>query len=88
MHERWIDAVGSDGLARYIDLQTRYEPSSTLWPRLVLEERRPSQSFLEYAQMTAALYRSISEVSGKPVILDSSKKPVRTYALLATDTLD
>ena len=88
VHERWLDMVGSDCLARYIDLQARYEPSSTHWPRLVLEERNPSPSFLEYGEMTAALYRSISEVSGKPVVLDSSKKPVRTYALLATGTLD
>ena len=41
-----------------------------------------------YAEMTAALYRSISDVSGKTVILDSSKKPLRTYALLATGTVD
>jgi hypothetical protein len=88
VYERWIDAVGDDGLTRYIDLQARYEHSSKRWPRLLLEERSPSPAFLAYAHMTAALYASIRDVSGKPVILDSSKKPIRTYALLATGIID
>ena len=88
VYQRWIDAVGAGGLTRYIDLQARYEHSSTRWPRLLLEDRSPSPAFLEYAHMTAALYASIRDVSGKPVILDSSKKPIRTYALLATGTVD
>ena len=88
VHRRWIDAVGADGLTRYIDLQARYEQSSTRWPRLLLEDRSPSPTFLEYSYMTSALYASIREVSGRPVILDSSKKPIRTYALLAAGTID
>ena len=88
VHERWLEAVGGDGLARYVELQDRYERSSRQWPRLALERRRPSESFLEYARMTAALYRAIGHVSGKSVILDSSKKPLRTYALLASGALD
>ena len=88
VYQRWIDDVGADGLTRYIDLQARYEQSSKRWTRLLLEERNPSPAFLEYAHMTAALYASIRDVSGKPVILDSSKKPIRTYALLATGTVD
>jgi hypothetical protein len=88
VHRRWIDIVGADGLSRYIDLQARYERSSKGWPRLLLEERIPSAAFLEYANMTAALYGSIRDVSGKPVVLDSSKKPMRTYALLATGAVD
>jgi sulfotransferase family protein len=88
VHRRWIDIVGADGLTRYIDLQARYERSSKGWPRLLLEERIPSAAFLEYAHMTAALYGSIRDVSGKPVVLDSSKKPMRTYALLATGAVD
>lgn len=86
--ERWSEQVGDGGLGRYIDLQARYEQSTKRWPRLLIEQRRPSAAFLEYARMTASLYRSISQVSGKPVILDSSKKPVRTYALIATGQLD
>lgn len=87
VRERWIEAVGGDRLARYIDLQDRYE-RTTRWPRLAFEQRRPSSSFLEYGEMTGALYRAIGAVSGRPVVLDSSKKPVRTYALLATGAID
>jgi hypothetical protein len=83
VYRRWIDLVGADGLTKYIDLQARYEHSSKRWPRLVMEERSPPPAFLAYARMTAALYESIRDESGKPVILDSSKKPIRTYALLA-----
>lgn len=86
--ERWSEIVGVGGLGRYIDLQARYEQSTKGWPRLLLEQRRPSPAFLEYARMTAALYRSISDASGRSVILDSSKKPVRTYALIATGEID
>ena len=86
--ERWSEIVGVGGLGRYINLQARYEQSTKGWPRLLVEQRRPSPAFLEYARMTAALYRSIGAVSGKPVILDSSKKPVRTYALIASGELD
>jgi Sulfotransferase family len=88
VYERWIDTVGAGGLKRYIDLQARYEHSSKGWPRLLLEERSPSSTFLEYGHMTAALYASIRDVSGKRVILDSSKKPIRTYALLASGAVD
>ena len=88
VYERWKDTVGPDALTRYVDLQTRYEHSTKRWPRLLLEEATRSPRFLEYAQMTAALYGAIGEVSGKPVILDSSKKPIRTYALIATGAID
>jgi hypothetical protein len=88
VHDRWIDAVGANGLTRYIRLQARYEHSSKRWGRVLLEERRPSAAFSEYASMTAALYASIRDVSGKPVILDSSKKPIRAYALIATRAMD
>ena len=88
VHRRWIRSVGADGLTRYIDLQARYEHSSKRWPRLLVEERIPTPALLAYGRMTAALYDSIREVSGKPVILDSSKKPIRTYALLAAGAAD
>lgn len=38
-------------------------------------------NFLTYAQWTAGLYRALSEVTGKPLVLDSSKNPARALAL-------
>lgn len=87
VYERWTEAVGEEGLARYIELQDRYERFRA-WPRLLIEAHKPSPSFLAYARMTSALYEAIQGVSGTRVILDSSKKPVRAYALLASRSLD
>ncbi|MDP9300107.1 MAG: sulfotransferase, partial [Actinomycetota bacterium] len=53
-----------------------------------IEERRPSSRFVTYSEMTAALYEAIRDVSGISVIVDSSKKPIRTYGLLANPRLD
>ena len=87
--ERWTGEVGDrDAVRRYVELQDGYERSNRLWPRLLIEERRPSPTFTEYATMTGALYRAIADESGKPFVLDSSKKPIRTYALIAIGALD
>lgn len=87
VYRRWSEEVGEGGLARYIRLQSRYERSRA-WARLLLEERRASPAFRTYGWMTATLYQAISKVSGRSIIVDSSKRPVRTYALLATGALD
>jgi hypothetical protein len=88
VYRRWIDKVGSDGLERYVGLQNRFERSRWWWPRLLVEGRQKSSSFVVYSEMTAALYEAISEVSGKGVVVDTSKPPIRNYALLLNDNLD
>lgn len=64
----------------------------TLWK--MLRSARPenlslaekgSGKFLAYAQWTHALYRAISKVSGKPIIIDSSKNAARGLALVMMD---
>lgn len=42
-------------------------------------------SLAQYATWTAALYQAIVEVSNRPVVVDSSKKPSRAAALLHLD---
>ena len=75
-------AVPSGGPARSVtatrsgatsSLQDGYERSNRLWPRLLIEERRLSPTFTEYATMTGALYRAIADESGKPFVLDSPR---------------
>lgn len=65
---------------------------STFW-RMLRSERPenlplsgegPGQ-FLAYAQWTVALYRAIAEVSGKPILIDSSKNPARGLAVTMMD---
>jgi Sulfotransferase family len=88
VYRRWIDKVGNDGLERYVGLQNRFERSRWSWPRLLVEGPRRSSSFLVYSEMTAALYEAISDVSGKSVVVDTSKPPIRNYALLLNENLD
>jgi hypothetical protein len=88
VYRRWIGQVGGDGLERYLGLQNRFERSRWSWPRLLVEGRRRSSSFLVYSEMTAALYEAISDVSGMSVVVDTSKPPIRNYALLLNDNLD
>ena len=88
VHDRWIDRVGLDGVGAYIGLQDRFERSRSVWPRLLSERFHPSSDFTLYGSMTDALYRTVLDVSGKRVVVDSSKPPVRNYALLLNDRLD
>ena len=84
----WESRVGGDRLERYIGLQRRYESSIRCWPRLLRDSRRRAPAFAAYVDMTAALYEAVSEVSGKPAVVDSSKKPSRPFALASSDRLD
>ena len=88
IYQHWVQRVGEDGLARYIHLQDAYEGSRAMWPRVLKEVRRPSSRFTTYSEMTAALFEAIRDVTGRSVIVDSSKKAIRTYALLANPRLD
>jgi Sulfotransferase family len=88
VRRRWVDLVGGDVVRRYIELQDRFERSNIQWPRVMVGQRRPFSGFRAYAAMTRALYRAVADSSGSPIVLDSSKKPLRTYALVATGAFD
>ncbi len=77
----WLgEGAGSAEQQEYLALQERFERARR-WPRLLAERRRASPRFLRYAGQTAALFRAIARVSGKPVVLDSSKNPARAFVL-------
>ncbi|MBN7797785.1 sulfotransferase [Parahaliea mediterranea] len=50
--------------------------------------RRKSSEFKRYAEGIVALYRAVQQVSGKSIVLDSSKNPVRALALTYIDEID
>jgi hypothetical protein len=78
---QWLGGEAGEAEQReYLALQERFERTRR-WPRLLAERRRASPRFLRYAERTAALFRAIARVSGKPVVLDSSKNPARAFAL-------
>jgi hypothetical protein len=88
VRREWVERTDGDGIEGYPNLQNDFELKRR-WsrygldplPRLLYEKRRPSARFRSYARLTRAFFESIRAVSGKPVIVDSSKSPARAYAL-------
>ncbi len=88
VRDAWIEKVGTDDFAGYVKLQYRYEFLSSSWGRLLWNGQIPSPEFQGYMKKTAALYEAIQEISGKSVIVDSSKSPRRAYALALNPDID
>ncbi len=88
VRREWVERVDSpDDIESYPTLQDDFERFKRL-PRLLRERRRPSPRFQSYARLTRALYESISAVSGKPVIVDSTKVSARAFALSMVPGID
>jgi hypothetical protein len=84
VRREWVERADADSIESYPKLQDEFEPqerSWRRWPRLLHERRRRSTSFRSYAELTRSFLESIRAVSGKPTIVDSSKTPVRAFAL-------
>ena len=87
VRREWVERTDGDGIQSYPKLQNDFELKRR-WsrygldplPRLLYEKRRPSAPFRSYARLTRAFFESIRAVSGKPIIVDSSKSPVRAFA--------
>jgi hypothetical protein len=88
VYAHWIARVGDNRLQEYISLQNTFERSNAAWFHVVLDKWTHTAKFNQYSQMTAALYQSICDVSGKDVVVDTSKSPMRNYALLSSGALE
>jgi Sulfotransferase family len=75
----WVERADPESIESYPKLQNDFELKRR-WPRLLYEKRRQSASFRSYARLTRAFFESIRAVSGKPLIVDSSKISVRAFA--------
>jgi Sulfotransferase family len=80
VRREWVKRTDSDSIESYPKLQNDFELKRRL-PRLLYEKRRPSAPFRSYARLTRAFFESIRVVSGKPIIVDSSKSPASAFAL-------
>ncbi len=85
---QWLNGSHPNTLPRYIQLQERIESTSYAWPYLLGAKTDRSNEYAEYARLTTTLYQSLCSVSGRPIIVDSSKKPGRANAISAMDGLD
>lgn len=87
--ELWKQKTGINDLAEYASLQSIFEHySARNWVRLLREKGNPSTMFKIYSKYTLCLFESIREVSGKQIIVDSSKNPLRAYALSQVPGID
>jgi hypothetical protein len=89
VRREWVERTDpEDSIESYPKLQDDFELKRR-WsrygldplPRLLYEKRRPSAPFRSYVRLTLAFFQSIRAVSGKRVIVDSSKSPARALAL-------
>jgi hypothetical protein len=79
VRREWVERADPESIETYPKLQNDFELKRR-WPRLLYEKRRQSASFRSYARLTRAFFESIRAVSGKPLIVDSTKSPVRAFA--------
>ena len=86
VREGWQRRVPEATVEGYVALQKRVELFSGLglmqMARMLRQRISPTVEFQTYLRQTEALYQSIAEASGKSIIVDSSKHPIRG-ALLA-----
>jgi hypothetical protein len=88
VRREWLERADGESIESYPRLQNDFELKRR-WsrygldplPRLLYERRRPSAPLRSYARLTRTFFESIRAVSGKPVIVDSSKSPARALAL-------
>ena len=83
----WVRRTGVDDVEGYIALQRKFGHFRR-GPQLLRERIRPSGEFQAYAEQTYQLLAAIRTVSGKPIIVDSSKGPARAFALSLIKGID
>lgn len=85
---RWYILEGGNVEDEYCRLISQYERLRAI-PRLLSKTiALQDTAFTTYRKQTLALYRSISEVSGREVVVDASKYPGRGLAVARMEELD
>ncbi len=87
VRRRWLQRATPGEIGGYVLLQNDFERVRS-WPRLLCERHAPSARFRDYHRLTRSLFESIRAASGKTVIVDSSKSPLRAVALAITPGID
>jgi hypothetical protein len=80
VRRRWNERVGGEKAARLTQLQNTFERLRSM-PRVVVSSLFRTSDFMEYGRLLRALYEVIADVSGKAIIVDSTKYPSRALAL-------
>ena len=93
VRSEWVERADPESIGSYSKLRGNFERTRLALLiqqclRLLYEKRRQSASFRSYAGLTRAFFESIRAVSGKPIIIDSTKSPVRAFAHSLVPGLD
>jgi hypothetical protein len=85
VRSEWVERADPESVETYPKLKGNFERTRLAlliqqYLRLLNERRSPSAQFRSYAGLTRAFFESIRATSGKPVVVDSSKSPVRAFA--------
>jgi hypothetical protein len=80
---RWTEQFPGNSVERFLELQRRFERPRFLFFDALLVG---NPEFQEYLHSLNSLFHSVQEVSGRPCVVDSSKKPVHAlYSSMAAD---
>ena len=82
----WTQATGQN-LQSLVELENDFDRHRRFY-NLIKEKRFPSSHFLEYKIQTSALFSAIQQVSGKDIIIDTSKRFSRALALSMVPDID
>jgi hypothetical protein len=90
IRQTWTRRCGVEDINGYLELQQTFDnwKSPICWYRLIKQGEKPLLRFRIYGERTRALYKAISQVSGKSLIVDSSKSPARALVLSMIKGLD
>ena len=93
VRREWVERTDPESVESYPILRSKFERTRLALLiqqclRLLYERRRRSASFRSYAGLTRAFFESIRAVSGKPIIVDSTKSPVRAFAYSLVPGID
>ena len=95
IERRFCELTGLSSFLEHNRLMQRFEgfdPRRGLglpqWLRMSLAEKAPDRDAELWKQRNVAIYQAVADVTGKRVIIDSSKSPLRARALCLTSELD
>jgi len=85
--ESWTDIAGENWQEELSRLKKKFE-SLLRFPILILSKFFKTGDYLHYKSLHKGFYQSVAKVSGKRIIVDSSKNPLRAYSLSDMDGVD
>jgi len=84
----WAEYGGARDLAEYIALQREFEGGKWRLGQVLRQRDQPSLRFQTYATQVRTLFEAICTVSGKRVVADTTKTPLRAMVLSVIPGID